>query len=155
LTLMIPRINLPLNAETPLAMSRVPASVKAFDRATEVSKLYTSYISLQASTKRNPLRVAEAVHESSARIAKSYPATPIAFPGGERITPIIYVGGELAELNMVRRQKCCDWEDSPLCTRSRSIRAAPPLPLREIVRFAQGIALLKINAGFSCNSREV
>ena len=72
-------------------------------------------ISVDAS--RNPLRVAEAVHESSARPAKSYPATPIAFPGGERITPIIYVGGELAELNL--------------------------FPLREIVRFAQGIALFK------------
>ena len=80
---------------------------------------------------QNPLRVVEAVHESSARTAKSYPATPIAFPGGERITPIIYVGGELAE--------------------SRN------LPLRKIVALLQGIALLKINekSRFSCNSTEV
>ena len=72
-------------------------------------------ISVDAS--RNPLRVAEVVHESSTRPAKSYPATPIAFPGGERITPIIYVGGELAESKL--------------------------FPLREIVALLQGIALFK------------
>ena len=83
----------------------------------ELTVKYYPFFIFHSQAQRNPLRVAEAVHESSARIAKSYPATPIAFPGGERITPIIYVGGELAESNL--------------------------FPLREIVRFAQGIALFK------------
>ena len=77
---------------------------------------------------RNPLRVSEAVHESSARINVIVPGHPDSLPGGGRITPIIYVGGGQAELNS--------------------------FPLREIARFVQGIVLFKestLYLGFSCN----
>ena len=92
---------------------------------------YGSILSLHNTSvqeQRNPLRVSEAVHESSARINVIVPGHPDSLPGGGRITPIIYVGGGQAELNS--------------------------FPLREIVRFVQGIVLFKestLYQGFSCN----
>ena len=76
---------------------------------------------------RNPQRVSEAVHESSARNNVLVPGHPDSLPGGGRITPIIYVGGGQAELNS--------------------------FPLVKIVPSEQGIVLFKesTNLGFSCN----
>ena len=113
-------------------------------------------LNISVQEQRNPLRVAEVVQESSTRTAKSYPATPIAFPGGERITPIIYVGGELAESRVSFMDGIGIVPQSDVSLQAVS-STKNILPLREIVRFAQGIALLKINekSRFSCNSTEV
>ena len=46
---------------------------------------------------RNPKRVSEAVHESSARTNVIVPRHPDRLPEAERITPIIYVWGGQAE----------------------------------------------------------
>ena len=100
---------------------------------------------------RNPSRVVEAVHESSARISEIVPDHPDRLPGAERITPIIYVGGELAESNNGKLLYLAMIRQYSRLSVSKGLAA---IPLREIVRFAQGIALLKINekSRFSCNS---
>ena len=98
---------------------------------------------------RNPQRVSEAVHESSARINVIVPGHPDSLPGGGRITPIIYVGGGQAEL----KQWCGEPKGRKSMRRSSSIndhagdRWHPAhttlFPLREIARFVQGIVLFK------------
>ena len=91
------------------------------------------------SQERNPKRVSEAVHESSARTNVIVPRHPDRLPEAERITPIIYVWGGQAEsiTNLVE------------------IGSKLVVPLRKNVRFAQGIVLFKestLYQGFSCNS---
>jgi len=84
-------------------------------------------LNISVQEQRNPLRVAEVWQPKPYTYREIVPGHPDRLPGAERTIAHIYVLGGQAE--------------------SRN------LPLREIVRFAQGIALLKINAGFSCNSR--
>ena len=55
------------------------------------------------SQEQNPLRVAEAVHESSARINEIVPGHPDSLPEGERINPQIYVWGGQAESDLVTK----------------------------------------------------
>ena len=106
---------------------------------------YYLILILHSQASRTPLRVSEAVQESSARIAKSYPDTPIALPRGGRITPIIYVSGDWAESS-----KCFMWRLPASLILVLSLvygRGGRPIehlfPLRKIARFVQGIALFK------------
>ena len=103
--------------------------MKKFVQYRHCSDVYGQYYPflILHSQERNPLRVAEAVHESSARINEIVPGHPDSLPEGGRITPIIYVWGGQAESEYS--------------------------PLSQNVPLGQGIVLFKFNEkpGFSCN----
>ena len=137
--------------------------------------ILTQHITVNAS--RTPLRVSEAVQESSARTAKSYPDTPIALPRGGRITPIIYVSGDWAESDrdserwlrrccrsakLVHPRKQTDWVAENLLQirpwhdvqRADNHLLKSLFPLRKIVALLQGIVLFKEKTLYfwlSCN----
>ena len=122
--------------------------------------ILTQNISVNAS--KNPLRVSEAVQESSARINVIVPGHPDRLPEAERITPIIYVWGGQAESrwssggggNLATSIKLVGKEYQHCRGGSNPSLTPKYLPLRKNVPLGQGIVLFKFNekSGFSCNS---
>ena len=95
-------------------------------------------LNISVQEQRNPLRVAEADQTKVCTYRVIVPGHPDRLPGAGRIIAHIYVLGGQAE-------------HGGILEFSKHTMA----PLIKNVPLAQGIALLKINAGFSCNSREV
>ena len=112
--------------------------------------ILTQNISVNAS--KNPLRVSEAVQESSARINVIVPGHPDSLPEGGRINPQIYVWGGQAEQNnrfqavVLATRRESGNKSSDFGT-DMGFPSQPEIyfPLRKNVPLGQGIVLSKFN----------
>ena len=114
--------------------------MKKFVQYRHCSDVYGQYYPflILHSQEQNPKRVAEAVHESSARINEIVPGHPDSLPEGGRITPIIYVWGGQAELRVFRGVSVDDVMGTPVSSPSEGGATPKCFPSEKKCPFGTG-----------------